>query len=87
MGSITHRTGSRGAPLKFAYRLNSLGNRSIIVSRLGKFKLLDINLRKKCYTGETLESSLEQATILKLNEEELTVLVGLLGLQGASAPD
>ena len=53
----------------------------------GKFKLLDINLRKKCYTGETLESSLEQATILKLNEEELVVLVGLFGLQGASAPN
>jgi len=25
-----------GAPLNFAYRLNSLGHRSIIVSRLGK---------------------------------------------------
>ena len=60
---------------------------SLLSKFSGKFKLLDINLRKKCYTGETLESSLEQATILKLNEEELAVLVDLLGLQGASAPD
>ena len=60
---------------------------SLLSKFSGKFKLLDINLRKKCYTGETLESSLEQATILKLNEEELAVLVDLLGLQGVLAPD
>ena len=60
---------------------------SLLSKFSGKFKLLDINLRKKCYTGETLESSLDQATILKLNEEELVVLVGLFGLQGASAPN
>ena len=53
----------------------------------GKFKLLDINLRKDCYSDETLKSSLGQANILKLNDEELAVLVDLLGLQGDSAPD
>jgi fructokinase len=53
----------------------------------GKFKLLDINLRKNCYADETLKSSLEQANILKLSDEELAVLVDLLGLQGDSAPD
>jgi len=53
----------------------------------GKFTLLDINLRKNCYSDETLKSSLEQANILKLNDEELTVLVDLLGLPGDSAPD
>lgn len=53
----------------------------------GRFRLLDINLRKNCYSDETIESSLEQANILKLNGEELTVLVDLLGLQGDSAPD
>jgi fructokinase len=53
----------------------------------GRFRLLDINLRKNCYSYETIESSLEQANILKLNDEELTVLADLLGLQGESAPD
>jgi fructokinase len=53
----------------------------------GRFRLLDINLRKNCYSYETIESSLEQANILKLNDEELTVLADLLGLQGDSAPD
>ena len=53
----------------------------------GKFRLLDINLRKNCYSTETIESSLQQAKILKLNDEEIAILVDLLGLQGNSAPD
>ena len=53
----------------------------------GKFALLDINLRKNCYSAETLKISLEQANVLKLNDEELAVLVDLLGLQGDSVPD
>jgi len=53
----------------------------------GKFRLLDINLRKNCYSAETLNSALEQANILKLNDEELAVLVEFLGLQGDSVPD
>jgi fructokinase len=60
---------------------------SLLSKFSGKFKLLDINLRKNCYSNETLKSSLEQANILKLNDEELAVLVNLLGLQGDSAPD
>ena len=53
----------------------------------GKFRLLDINLRKNCYSTETIESSLQQANILKLNDEEIAILGDLLGLQGNSAPD
>jgi fructokinase len=53
----------------------------------GTFRLLDINLRKNCYSDEIIISSLEQASILKLNDEELTVLVDLLALQGDSTPD
>ncbi|MGB9439852.1 MAG: carbohydrate kinase [Desulfobacterales bacterium] len=53
----------------------------------GKFRLLDINLRKNCYSTETIESSLQQADILKLNDEEIAILVDFLGLQGNSAPD
>lgn len=53
----------------------------------GIFRLLDINLRKNCYSEEILKSSLKTANILKLNDEELTVLVDLFGLQGDSVPD
>jgi fructokinase len=60
---------------------------SLLSKFSGKFRLLDINLRKNCYSDETLKSSLEQANTIKLNDEELAVLVDLLGLQGDSAPD
>jgi fructokinase len=53
----------------------------------GKFTLLDINLRKNCYSAKTLKTSLEQANILKLNDEELAVLVDIFGLAGHSIPD
>lgn len=53
----------------------------------GKFVLLDINLRKNCYSVETIESSLDRANILKLNDEELSVLKELFGLEGDSTPD
>ncbi len=57
----------------------------ILLSKFsGKFRLLDINLRKNCYSGETIRSSLEQANILKLNDEELAVLAELLELEGDS---
>ncbi len=61
--------------------------KSLLSKFSGKFTLLDINLRKNCYSVDTLENSLEQANILKLNEEELAVLVDLFGLQGDSTPD
>jgi len=60
---------------------------SLLSKFSGKFRLLDINLRKNCYSDETLKSALEQANVLKLNDEELTGLVNLLGLRGDSAPD
>jgi fructokinase len=53
----------------------------------GKFTLLDINLRKNCYSSKTLKTSLEQANVLKLNDEELAVLVDIFGLAGHSIPD
>lgn len=37
-------------------------------------KLLDINLRKECFTRESIVSSLQQANILKLNEDEARFL-------------
>jgi fructokinase len=59
---------------------------SLLSKFSGKFRLLDINLRKNCYSDETLKSTLEQANVLKLNDEELAVLVDLLELQGDSVP-
>jgi fructokinase len=60
---------------------------SLLSKFSGKFRLLDINLRKNCYSDETLKSALEQANVLKLNDEELAVLVDLLELRSNSAPD
>ena len=69
---------------------NSVSRRTLrlLLSKFsGVFRLLDINLRKNCYSEEILKSSLKTANILKLNDEELTVVVDLLGLQGDSVPD
>lgn len=53
----------------------------------GRYRLFDINLRKNCYSDETIASSLEQADILKLNDEEFDELTVFLGLQGNLLPD
>ncbi len=47
-------------------------------------KVFDINLRQDFYSRQVLENSLLRTDILKLNEEELPVLAGLLELQGPS---
>lgn len=49
-------------------------------------KLLDINLRRDCFTEETVTSSLTRADILKLNEDEARHLDGMFGLSAASVP-
>lgn len=38
----------------------------------------DLNLRKGCYTAETIISSIKRCTILKLNDEEIKVVSKLL---------
>ncbi len=43
-------------------------------------KLLDINLRKDCFSPETVSRSLEYADILKLNDEEVRPVAELLGI-------
>ncbi len=53
----------------------------------GKFTLLDINLRKNCYSYETIQNSLQRANIVKLNDEELSQIAAILGLQGKTIPD
>lgn len=45
----------------------------------GGMKVFDINLRQHYYSKAIIETSLEQATVLKLNEDELPVVLALLG--------
>ncbi len=47
-------------------------------------KFLDINLRKDCYSTQTITESLEFANILKINDEELLALKGMFSLSGNS---
>lgn len=48
----------------------------------GSEVLVDINLRPRCYTEETVRWSLEHGTIAKLNDEELAVIARMYGLEG-----
>ena len=50
-------------------------------------KLLDINLRKDCYTAESIDYSLKQANILKLNQDEVTKLKELFNLKSDQTVD
>ena len=45
-------------------------------------KVLDINLRKDCYSRETVEFSLSQADLLKLNDDEIRILRDMLDISG-----
>jgi len=43
-------------------------------------RVFDVNLRPPFYSGEVVQESLELATVLKMNDTELPLLMGLLGL-------
>ena len=45
-------------------------------------KVFDINLRQSYYTLETILKSLEFANVLKLNDDELSVLASIIGYEG-----
>jgi fructokinase len=49
-------------------------------------KLLDINLRKKCYNEQSIRFSLGQADVLKLNEDEAHALGDMLGISHDTLP-
>ena len=65
------------------------GSRETILSLLkhAKFKVFDINLRPPFYNIETLTLLLEQADLLKINEEEIVYLSATLKLQGSKEED
>ena len=48
-------------------------------------KVFDANLRQNYYTRDVIESSLELANVLKLNDEELPVLSGMFSLGACPA--
>jgi len=49
-------------------------------------KILDINLRRKCYSPETITFSLQHADILKLNETETHQLRDMLEINDVTIP-
>lgn len=44
-------------------------------------RVFDVNLRKPFFSGEVIQESLELATVVKLNDEEMPQVLNLLGLQ------
>jgi fructokinase len=50
-------------------------------------RVLDINFRQKFYSRDVIEESLRLANVLKLNDDELPVLVEMFGLGDAGADD
>jgi fructokinase len=49
-------------------------------------KLLDLNLRKGCWSPRTVADSLARADLLKLNDTEVATLRDLFGLRGKTLP-
>jgi fructokinase len=45
-------------------------------------KIFDINIRQHFYSREVIESSLEYASVLKINEEEIVLFVEMFGMSG-----
>jgi len=45
--------------------------------------IYDVNLRRDCYSETVIRSSLEKSDIVKLNHEELRVLMGMFQFHGA----
>jgi fructokinase len=52
----------------------------------GRFRLLDINLRRDCYTADSIRASVERADILKMNETEAPVVARCCGVGEGPLP-
>jgi fructokinase len=48
-------------------------------------RVFDVNLRAPFYSGEVIQESLELATVVKMNDAEVPLVLGLLGLPGGEA--
>jgi fructokinase len=53
----------------------------------GAIKLLDINLRRDCYSPTTVKNSLEASDILKLNDEEALEIDKMFGIGSVGLPE
>jgi fructokinase len=58
--------------------------RRVLAAAPRALKVLDLNLRRRCYTRETVEHSLQAADILKLNDGEAMELARTFGLKGGT---
>jgi len=47
-------------------------------------RIFDLNLRQAYYTADIIEERLHLATVLKLNQEEVTTLASLLDIEGST---
>jgi len=50
-------------------------------------RIFDVNLRVPFYSSEVVQESLELATVMKLNDGEMPLVLGLLGLPAGEAED
>lgn len=48
-------------------------------------RIFDVNLRPPFYSSEVLQESLELATVVKMNDAEVPLVLGLLGMPGEEA--
>lgn len=68
-GSLVQRMNSRSSVMRF-----------IRAMRPDALKVFDINLRQHYYSCEVIVESLMLADILKINDEEIRIIAGMLGL-------
>lgn len=52
-----------------------------------RHRFFDINLRQRYYSSEIIAESLKQASIVKLNNDELDLLAEMFGLDGTRSPE
>jgi fructokinase len=50
-------------------------------TQVGCVRVFDVNLRAPFYSSEVVQESLELATVMKMNDAEVPLVLGLLGLQ------
>jgi fructokinase len=53
----------------------------------GRFTLLDLNLRRDCWTPESVRFSVRSTGVLKLNDGEMQTVAGLYGLGQGTIPE
>lgn len=73
-GSLAQRMNSKDSILRF---LQAAGPDTLII--------FDINLRQQYFSKEVIETSLQMADILKINDEEIMTVAGMFGVSGSCA--